>query len=79
LVNNTGDEKLRELIERAHGLGIKVILDLIPHLNRKSTEVPEDFAVQCVDGTGNLVVRASTGGWYGSWNDAMAGASDPIP
>ncbi len=64
-----GSAGFLELVKKAHSLGIKVIIDAVPHLNRRSTELPEDCAVKCYDGSGNLVVRASTDGRYGSWND----------
>lgn len=64
-----GEEELARLVERAHQLDIKIIVDLVPHLNRRSTELPDDCVVKCLDGSGNLVDRASTDGRYGSWND----------
>ena len=64
-----GEAEFRELVEKAHGLQIKIVVDVVPHLNRRSTELPENYSVQCYDGSGNLVVRASTDGRYGSWND----------
>ena len=64
-----GEAEFRELVAAAHGLGIKIIVDVIPHLNRKATEIPDDFRVRCYDAGGNLVVRASTDGRFGSWND----------
>ena len=64
-----GPDELRELVGQAHARDIKVIVDVMPHLNRDSTAVPAELAVQCHDGHGNLVVRASTDGRYGSWND----------
>ena len=64
-----GEKALRELIDRAHELEIKIIVDIVPHLNRKSMEVPDAQVVRCYDDVGNLVVRASTDGRYGSWND----------
>lgn len=64
-----GEDELRELVAHAHVRDIKVIVDVLPHLNRDSTAVAAELAVQCDDGQGNLVVRASTDGRYGSWND----------
>lgn len=64
-----GEEEFRELVKTAHSLDIKVIVDVVPHLNRRSTELPESCEVQCYDGSGNLVTRASTDGRFGSWND----------
>jgi len=66
-----GKEEFIQLVKKAHELDIKIIVDLIPHLNRKSKEVPEQFIVKCFDDSGNLVFRASTDGRYGSWNDGM--------
>ncbi|MCX7678654.1 MAG: glycogen/starch synthase [Spirochaetes bacterium] len=66
-----GEEEFRELVKRAHELGIKVIVDVVPHLNRTSTEVPDSYAVLCYDSEGKLTKRASTDGRYGSWNDGM--------
>ncbi len=64
-----GEEELKRLIDRAHALSIKIIVDIVPHLNRRSTDVPEKQVVHCYDEAGNLVERASTDGRYGSWND----------
>lgn len=64
-----GEEEFKELVAKAHAMDIKVIVDVVPHLNRHSTELPDDYAVKCYDDSGNLVIRASTDGRYGSWND----------
>ncbi|WP_321990921.1 glycogen/starch synthase [Marispirochaeta aestuarii] len=64
-----GEEAFTALVAEAHRLGIKVIVDVIPHLNRHSRELPDEYAVRTYDEGGNLVVRASTDGRYGSWND----------
>lgn len=64
-----GSEKeFRDLVDKAHSLDIKIIVDIIPHLNRHSQEIPDDWAVKCY-ADGNLVTRASTDGRFGSWND----------
>ncbi len=64
-----GDRAMHELIAKAHSLGIKIIVDIIPHLNRKSAELGPEYSVFTYDGGGVLVERASTDGRYGSWND----------
>jgi starch synthase len=64
-----GEEELKKLIKKAHSLDIKVIVDIVPHLNRKSDELPDEYVVLTYDSSGNLVQRASTDGRYGSWND----------
>jgi starch synthase len=64
-----GPKELRKLIDHAHNLDIKIIIDIVPHLNRRSTAIPDDQVIHCYDDSGNLVVRASTDGRYGSWND----------
>jgi len=64
-----GEEGFKALVAEAHRLKLKVILDVIPHLNRHSRELPDEYAVRCYDEAGNLVVRSSTDGRYGSWND----------
>ncbi len=64
-----GENEFRELVDEAHGLGLKVIVDIVPHLNRESSEVPDSHVVQCYDDHGDLVPRAATDGRYGSWND----------
>ncbi|MBN2049985.1 MAG: glycogen/starch synthase [Spirochaetales bacterium] len=64
-----GEEAFRRLVKKAHELGIKIIVDIIPHLNRKSAEVPDEWVVRTYDDVGNLVQRASTDGRFGSWND----------
>ena len=66
-----GNDGLRALVAAAHALGMKVVVDVIPHLNRRVHDVPESFAVHCYDEAGNLVPRASTDGRYGSWNDGV--------
>ncbi|WP_455383019.1 glycogen/starch synthase [Salinispira pacifica] len=64
-----GSSEFRDLVTHAHELDIKIILDIVPHLNRRATEVPDEWRVRCYDDGGNLVVRASTDGKFGSWND----------
>jgi starch synthase len=64
-----GENELKELIKQAHRLDVKVIVDVVPHVNRKSRAVPDDWVVKCYDDGGRLVDRASTDGRYGSWND----------
>lgn len=64
-----GEAEFRALVEKAHELDIKIIVDIIPHLNRHSRELPDEYAVRCYDGDGGLVYRASTDGRYGSWDD----------
>jgi starch synthase len=64
-----GEAELRGLVVRAHELGLKVIVDVVPHLNRESRELPPGLSVLCDDGSGGLTERASTDGRYGSWND----------
>ncbi|GEM_PF-284284 len=64
-----GEDEFVRLVKKAHSLGIKVIIDVIPHLNRKSRELPDEYVVRCYDDRGNLVERAATDGRYGSWND----------
>ncbi len=66
-----GNDGLRALVAAAHALGMKVVVDVIPHLNRRVHDVPESFTVHCYDEAGNLVPRASTDGRYGSWNDGV--------
>jgi starch synthase len=57
------------LVEQAHALDLKIIVDIVPHLNRASKELDDDCVVRCYDDSGHLVERASTDGRYGSWND----------
>ncbi len=64
-----GEEEFCALVQRAHALDIKIIVDIIPHINRGSTAVPEDCIVRCYNDSGDLVPRAATDGQYGSWND----------
>ncbi len=66
-----GSEGLEKLVAEAHRLDLKVIVDIVPHLNRTSDELPDELKVKCYDEGGNLVVRASTDGRFGSWNDGM--------
>ncbi len=64
-----GEEEFIELVGKAHSMGIKIIVDIIPHINRSSSHLPDEYAVRTYDEAGNLVIRASTDGRYGSWND----------
>ena len=64
-----GEKEFNELVHKAHELGIKIIVDMVPHVNRKSTAVPDEWVIKCYNEGGNLVERASTDGRYGSWND----------
>jgi starch synthase len=64
-----GDKEFIELIEKAHSLDIKIIVDIIPHINRRSDHLSDDLVVLTYDASGALVQRASTDGRYGSWND----------
>ena len=64
-----GDAALKKLIAKAHSLNIKIILDIIPHLNRKNTELPFEYSVLTYNHEGNLVERSSTDGRYGTWDD----------
>ena len=66
-----GNDGLHDVVTAAHALGMKVVVDVIPHLNRRVHDVPESFAVCCFDDAGNLVPRASTDGRYGTWNDGV--------
>lgn len=64
-----GDEDFRVLVDACHQRDIKVIVDIIPHVNRQSTHLPDELVVKTYDGSGNLVPNSSTDGRYGSWND----------
>ena len=64
-----GEQELVKLISRAHELDMKVLLDIVPHVNRKSTHIAPELEVKTYDEFGNLVPRSSTDGRYGSWND----------
>jgi len=64
-----GEKDFIELINKAHSLGIKIIIDIIPHINRLSSHLSDDLVVMTYDDSGNIIPRASTDGRYGSWND----------
>ncbi|TAL36461.1 MAG: glycosyltransferase [Spirochaetes bacterium] len=64
-----GEADFLDLVRAAHARDLKIIVDIVPHLNRRATELPVECVAQCYDGSGNLVERASTDGRYGSWND----------
>jgi starch synthase len=64
-----GEREFKDMVARAHELDVKVIIDVVPHVNRSSTSIPDDFVVRCYNDSGDLVTRASTDGQYGSWND----------
>ncbi len=66
-----GNDGLRALVAAAHDLEMKVLVDVIPHLNRRVRDVPDTELVRCFDGAGALVPRASTDGRYGDWNDGV--------
>ncbi len=64
-----GEQELKKLVARAHELDVRVIVDIIPHINRGSDHLPDEMIAKTYDGNGNLVYRSSTDGRYGSWND----------
>ncbi len=64
-----GDVDFAALVRRAHSLDIKIIIDIIPHINRKSDHLDDSLVVHTYDHEGRVVQRASTDGRYGSWND----------
>lgn len=64
-----GEKDFVKLVRKAHSLDIKIIVDIVPHLNRKSGAVQDKFIVKCYNHSGELVDRASTDGRYGSWDD----------
>jgi starch synthase len=64
-----GEVALKKLVSRAHELDITVIVDIVPHINRKSDHLEDSLTVYTYDESGNLVPRSSTDGRYGSWND----------
>jgi starch synthase len=64
-----GGDEFKRLVDKAHEIDIRVIVDIVPHLNRSSVKLPPEYSVRCYDESGNIVVRASTDGRYGSWND----------
>ena len=66
-----GNDGLRALVAAAHEIEIKVLVDVIPHLNRRVHDVPDDDVVHCFDDSGAMVPRSSTDGRYGSWNDGV--------
>lgn len=66
-----GNDGLRALVAAAHQLEMKVLVDVIPHLNRRVHDVPDTELVRCFDDAGALVPRASTDGRYGDWNDGV--------
>ena len=66
-----GNDGLRALVAAAHDLEMKVLVDVIPHLNRRVHDLAETELVRCFDEAGVLVPRASTDGRYGSWNDGV--------
>jgi len=64
-----GEAALKRLIDQAHKLDLKVIVDVIPHINRKSDHLPDSYCVKTYNHEGDLVPRSSTDGRYGSWDD----------
>jgi starch synthase len=64
-----GEQSFKKLVSRAHELNIKIIVDIVPHINRRSDHLPDSFVVKTYDNEGNVVMRSSTDGKYGSWND----------
>lgn len=64
-----GEHELKELVKKAHSVGIRIIVDIVPHINRRSSHLSDEYVVFTYDGGGHLTPRASTDGRYGSWND----------
>ncbi len=64
-----GEEEFVELVQEAHRMDIRVIVDVVPHINRSSDHLPDKNAVMTYNHEGNLTPRASTDGRYGSWDD----------
>ncbi len=64
-----GEKALKALIKKAHSLDIKIIVDIIPHINRKSGHLPENLIVKTYGTDGRLYARSATDGKYGSWDD----------
>ncbi|MCL1833696.1 MAG: glycogen/starch synthase, partial [Leptospirales bacterium] len=64
-----GDAALKRLTAKAHSLNVKIILDIIPHLNRRSADLPYEYSVLTYNYEGGLVERSSTDGRYGTWDD----------
>ncbi len=64
-----GEKKLKELIDKAHSLDIKIIFDIVPHINRMSDSLPDELVVKTYGLDGNLYPRSSTDGRFGSWDD----------
>ncbi|MFW6366636.1 MAG: glycogen/starch synthase, partial [Spirochaetota bacterium] len=67
--NLGGEEEFRELITRAHELDMKIIVDIIPHINRHSSHLDDRHVVYTYGNDGNLYPRSATDGRYGSWDD----------
>lgn len=67
--NLGGEEEFKVLVDTAHELDIKIIVDIIPHINRHSDHLSDDHVVYCYGGDGNLYPRSATDGRYGSWDD----------
>ncbi|MDA3900352.1 MAG: glycogen/starch synthase [Spirochaetes bacterium] len=64
-----GAEQFAELVRQAHLNDIKIIVDIIPHLNRHSSELSEENVVYCYGDDGGVYPRSATDGRYGSWDD----------
>jgi len=67
--NLGGEIEFKELVQEAHRLEIKIIVDCIPHINRHSDHLSDENVVFCYGGDGRLVARSATDGRYGSWDD----------
>lgn len=57
-----GEEGLKELIEKAKGYGIGIIVDLIPHVNQNFKDLPEWAMVKVREEGGRVVRRSATDG-----------------
>ncbi|MCP4133957.1 MAG: glycosyltransferase [bacterium] len=68
-VNLGGEEEFGKLVKKAHTLDIKVVIDIVPHINRRSDHLPDELVAFTYDLNGNLVPRSATDGRYGSWDD----------
>ena len=65
-----GEEELRELVDGAPRAWTSRSSSTSSRTSTaRATSLPDEYAVRTYDESGNLVVRASTDGRYGSWND----------
>ncbi|HQL40790.1 MAG TPA: glycogen/starch synthase, partial [Candidatus Omnitrophota bacterium] len=74
-----GEEAFRSMVTKANELGLGILVDVIPHLNQNSHELPEWATVKAYGPNGQIVRRLATDGGVNhedgspvEWHDSVA-------